>query len=89
MEKKPTMFEKGTGNIVKFLGEVSFFKELSRESLEKIFEKIQMNTFAVLSSGVNLPTLFYTFLMPYITPHKVKNHVKAIPLYIAKKEENM
>ena len=40
MGKIPTMFEKGTGDIVKFVGKVSNFKELSRESLEKIFEKI-------------------------------------------------
>ncbi|MGR3293016.1 MAG: cyclic nucleotide-binding domain-containing protein [Candidatus Scalindua sp.] len=46
MEKKPTMFEKETGEIVKFLWEVSIFKELSNESLEKISEKIQMITFA-------------------------------------------
>ena len=46
MEKKPTTSEKETGNIVKFLGKVSIFKELSKESLEKISEKVQMYTFA-------------------------------------------
>ena len=46
MEKKPTISEKEAGDIVKFLGEVSIFKELSKESLEKISEKIQMYTFA-------------------------------------------
>ena len=45
MEKKPTIPEKETGNIVKFLGEVSIFKELSKESLEKISDKIQVRTF--------------------------------------------
>jgi transcriptional regulator with AAA-type ATPase domain/polyferredoxin len=45
MEKKPTTSEKETGNIVKFLGKVSIFKELSKESLEKISEKVQMLTF--------------------------------------------
>ncbi|KHE92680.1 MAG: two-component response regulator, partial [Candidatus Scalindua brodae] len=44
MEKKRTIFEKETGDIVKFLGEASIFKELSKESLEKISEKIQMLT---------------------------------------------
>ncbi len=46
MEKKPTILKKELGDIVKFLGEVSIFKELSKESLEKISEKIQMLTFA-------------------------------------------
>ena len=46
MEKKPTTSEKETGDIVKFLGKASIFKELSKESLEKISEKIQMYTFA-------------------------------------------
>ena len=46
MEKKPTTSEKETGDIVKFLGKVSIFKELSNESLEKISEKVQMYTFA-------------------------------------------
>ncbi|MCP4253141.1 MAG: cyclic nucleotide-binding domain-containing protein [Candidatus Scalindua sp.] len=46
MEKKSTISEKETGDIVKFLGEVSIFKELPKESLEKISEKIQMYTFA-------------------------------------------
>ena len=46
MEKKPTMFEEGDGDIVKFLGGTSIFKELSTESLEKISDKIQMLTFA-------------------------------------------
>jgi len=46
MKKKPSIFEKDTGEIVKFLGETSIFKELSKESLEKISEKIQMNTLA-------------------------------------------
>ena len=45
MKKKPTTFEKETGDIVKFLGKVSIFKELSKESLEKISEKVQMLTF--------------------------------------------
>ena len=46
MKKKPTIFEKETGDIIKFLGEVSIFKELSKESLEKISGKIQTLTFA-------------------------------------------
>ena len=45
MEKKPTIFEKDAGDIVRFLGETSIFKELSTESLEKISDKIQMLTF--------------------------------------------
>jgi signal-transduction protein with cAMP-binding, CBS, and nucleotidyltransferase domain len=45
MEKKPEIFDKGTGDIVKFLGEISIFGELSKESLEKISKKIQMYTF--------------------------------------------
>ena len=40
------MFEEGDGDIVKFLGGTSIFKELSTESLEKISDKIQMLTFA-------------------------------------------
>ena len=46
MEKKPTIFVKETEEIVKFLGEISIFKELSKESLEKISEKIQIHAFA-------------------------------------------
>ncbi|MDP6924872.1 MAG: sigma 54-interacting transcriptional regulator [Candidatus Scalindua sp.] len=46
MEKRPTTSEKETGDIVNFLGKISIFKELSKESLEKISEKIQMYTFA-------------------------------------------
>ncbi len=46
MEKKSTIFEKETGDIIKFLGEVSIFKELSSKSLEKISGKIQALTFA-------------------------------------------
>ncbi|MBC8555125.1 MAG: sigma 54-interacting transcriptional regulator, partial [Candidatus Brocadiales bacterium] len=42
MEKKQTIFKKETGDIVKFLEGISIFKELSKESLEKISEKIQM-----------------------------------------------
>jgi len=45
MEKKPEIFDKGTGDIVKFLGEISIFGELSKESLEKVSKKIQMYTF--------------------------------------------
>lgn len=46
MEKKPTMAKKETEDKVKFLGEVSIFTELSKESLEKISDKIQMLTVA-------------------------------------------
>ncbi len=46
MEKKPIIFGKETEEIVKFLGEISIFKELSKESLEKISEKIQIRAFA-------------------------------------------
>ncbi len=46
MEKKPTIIKKETEEIVKFLGEVSIFKELSKESLEMISEKIQIHAFA-------------------------------------------
>ena len=42
MEKEPTIFKNETGDIVKFLGGISIFKELSKESLENISEKIQM-----------------------------------------------
>jgi len=46
MEEKQKISEKDTGDIVKFIGRISIFKELSKESLEKISEKIQIYTFA-------------------------------------------
>ncbi|WP_096896047.1 sigma 54-interacting transcriptional regulator [Candidatus Scalindua japonica] len=46
MEKKLTIFEKNSEDIMEFLGKVSLFKELPRESLEKISAKIQINSFS-------------------------------------------
>ena len=45
MEMKPIMSGKEMEDIVEFLGEISIFKELSKESLEKVSEKIQMKAF--------------------------------------------
>ena len=46
MAEKLITPEENTEEILKFLGDVSIFKELSTESLEKISDKIQMHTFA-------------------------------------------